>query len=64
MDESRLCDIRDEMADVFSYLLALANALNVDLSQALADKIQKNKMKYPKDRFQGRYAPLDPDLPD
>ncbi|MFG2895238.1 nucleotide pyrophosphohydrolase [Streptomyces sp. NPDC048248] len=39
--------VREEMADVLAYLLRLADVLDVDLEQALADKIEKNRRKYP-----------------
>lgn len=39
--------IAEEMADVLSYLLSLANALDVDLSAALRAKMIKNAIKYP-----------------
>lgn len=39
--------IAEEMADVLSYLLSLANALNVDLSTAFREKMKKNRVKYP-----------------
>ena len=51
--------IRDELADVFCYLLALANELNVDLSTALRDKMVKNARKYPAEEYRGRYGPED-----
>lgn len=40
-------DIADEMADVFLYLLSMANSLNIDLSQSTFAKIEKNNRKYP-----------------
>src|SRR5512136_1474474 len=47
--------IIDEVADVACYLLSLANALDIDLSAAVAAKLAKNAAKYPADRFRGRY---------
>jgi len=41
--------IGEEMADVLLYLLSLANAVDIDLSKATYDKVEKNKRKYPKD---------------
>jgi NTP pyrophosphatase (non-canonical NTP hydrolase) len=48
-------DIADEMADVACYLLSLALVLNIDLSQAILSKIDKNAIKYPADQYRGRY---------
>jgi dCTP diphosphatase len=47
--------IVDEIADVACYVLSLTNALNIDLSTAVTEKLAKNRSKYPADRFQGRY---------
>jgi NTP pyrophosphatase (non-canonical NTP hydrolase) len=51
--------VRDELADVFCYLLALANELDIDLSTALRDKMVKNVRKYPAEEYRGRYGPED-----
>ena len=54
-DASHLKEVADEMADVACYLLALANVLGVDLSQAIVDKLAKNALKYPVEKYRGRY---------
>lgn len=46
-DPNRAAHIQDELADVFSYLLQLADVLDVDLSRAVAQKIQQNEVRYP-----------------
>ena len=38
---------RDELADIFIYLLRLADVLSIDLEKAFWDKMEKNKKKYP-----------------
>lgn len=38
---------RRELADVFAYLLQLANVTDVDLAEALIEKIQLNADRYP-----------------
>jgi NTP pyrophosphatase (non-canonical NTP hydrolase) len=50
----KLQAIGEELADVLSYSLALANALDLDISEILADKMRKNALKYPADQFKGR----------
>src|SRR5262245_23354349 len=55
-DPVKLSEVRDEMADVFCYLLALANELDIDLSTAIRDKMVKNALKYPADLSRGRYS--------
>src|SRR5260221_1697599 len=46
-DPAKLGEVRDEIADVLCYALALANELNLDLSAAVRDKMVKNAAKYP-----------------
>jgi len=56
-DPIKLGEVRDEIADVLCYLLALANELDLDLSTAICDKMVKNAAKYPAELSRGRYAP-------
>ena len=56
-DPAKLAAIREEIADVLCYLLALANELNLDLATAVRDKMVKNAAKYPADMSRGRYDP-------
>jgi NTP pyrophosphatase (non-canonical NTP hydrolase) len=53
-DPSRRGDIADEIADVGCYLLSLANALDIDLSEAIVSKLERNAVKYPVEEFRGR----------
>ena len=39
--------VRDELADVFIYLVRLASVLGVDMDAAVRAKIAKNANKYP-----------------
>lgn len=54
-DESKRNAIRDELADVFCYLLSLANTMQIDVADAVFQKISKNETKYPVERFRGNY---------
>ena len=54
-DPARLQAVGEEMADVFAYLLALANALDLDLADTFKRKMAKTIAKYPADQFRGRY---------
>jgi dCTP diphosphatase len=45
--------VRLELADVFIYLLRLADRLDVDLLRAADDKIAQNERKYPVERVRG-----------
>jgi len=37
----------DEIADIAIYLLTLCHELNIDLEQAIIQKVEKNEGKYP-----------------
>ncbi|MGD0518911.1 MAG: nucleotide pyrophosphohydrolase [Thermoguttaceae bacterium] len=50
----QMTQVADELADVFCYVLAMANELNLDLSIAVRNKMAKNEQKYPADQFHGR----------
>lgn len=52
--------VAEELADVLCYALAIANELELDVSQAMRAKMRKNELKYPADAFRGRYGPEDP----
>ncbi len=45
--------VEEEMADVFLYLLRLADKLNINLLSAADDKISMNELKYPAEKVKG-----------
>lgn len=46
--------VREEVADVFAYLLQLADVLDIDLAAALREKIRRNEERYPVSLARGR----------
>jgi NTP pyrophosphatase (non-canonical NTP hydrolase) len=54
-----LREVREELADVLCYALAIANELDIDVASAMHDKMKKNRLKYPADQYRGRYGPKD-----
>jgi len=48
--------VQEEIADVFAYLLRLADVLGIDLETALTDKAAKNAAKYPAKAARGTVA--------
>lgn len=60
-DAQRLHAVTEELADVVCYALALANELDVDLTEAMRTKMRKNEEKYPVETYRGRYGPEDDD---
>ena len=53
LDAERHERVRLELADVFIYLLRLADKLDVDVMSAADDKIAQNERKYPAERVRG-----------
>jgi NTP pyrophosphatase (non-canonical NTP hydrolase) len=53
-DPAHLAEVSDELADVLCYALAMANQLEIDLSEAIRSKMIKNEKKYPIEQFRGR----------
>ena len=53
LSDARLTQVRHEMADVLVYLIRLADKLDVDLPQAVAEKMALNRIKYPADKVRG-----------
>ncbi|MDT8336869.1 MAG: nucleotide pyrophosphohydrolase [Candidatus Izemoplasmatales bacterium] len=46
-------NVKEEIADVFGYLLLLCNDLKIDLVNETQKKIEKNNKKYPIDKAYG-----------
>lgn len=46
--------IKEELGDVFIYLLNLADKLDIDLREAALEKIEINSRKYPAERVRGK----------
>jgi NTP pyrophosphatase (non-canonical NTP hydrolase) len=53
LDEAKQTAIRHEMADVLVYLIRLADKMDVDLFQAVVEKMALNRKKYPADKVRG-----------
>lgn len=47
LDGKLVARIGEELADIVIYCVCMSNALNINLSIALKDKIEKNRRKYP-----------------
>ena len=46
-------EIRQEIADIFIYLLRLSDKLDIDIEEAVREKIEINAKKYPIDLAKG-----------
>lgn len=54
-DPAVMAEIKEELADVFCYVLAFAASMGIDLCAALESKMVKNREKYPAEQFKGRF---------
>ena len=55
----RLSAVAEELADVMCYAFAIANELDIDVSNVMRAKMKKNILKYPVAEYRGRYGPKD-----
>jgi NTP pyrophosphatase (non-canonical NTP hydrolase) len=53
IDSKKLEEVKEEIADIMIFLIYLCNGLNVDLSQAVENKIKINEEKYPIEKAKG-----------
>lgn len=53
LGKKKLNQVRHEMADVLVYLIRLADKLDVDLFEAVIEKMTINREKYPADKVRG-----------
>ena len=54
-EPEQMAQIREEVADITAFLLSFANAMDIDLSDALRAKMAKNADKYPAGEYRGRF---------
>ena len=53
INSEKLAKIKDEIGDIFIYLIRLSFKLNIDMISAANDKILKNELRYPVDKAKG-----------
>lgn len=53
--KKNLQEIKYEVADVFWYITIFCHRTNIDLSEAVAAKLQHNEEKYPASKFAGKH---------
>ena len=50
----KLPKVREELADVLSYCILMADVYGLDLDEIMNEKIDKNEAKYPVEKARGR----------
>ena len=53
ISELNLEKAKEEIADIFIYLLSLTNSLKLDVNEIIENKLEKNSIKYPVEKFKG-----------
>tara|TARA_B100001057_G_C22076932_1_gene654253 strand:- start:62 stop:394 length:333 start_codon:yes stop_codon:yes gene_type:complete len=54
-DDVKIKDaVKDELVDIFFYLMRMCHKTNIDLEKSFYEKMEKNKKKYPVDKFKGK----------
>ena len=53
LSSDKKTDVEEELADVLYFVLRFAQMNNIDLSSAVAKKIEKNDKKYPAEKVKG-----------
>lgn len=51
--------VADELADVLTYCMLLADRLDIDPDEIVLRKLEQTRQKYPVDRFHGRSVKYD-----
>lgn len=59
LSDEQISEVSDELADVFIYLIRLAEKLDINLIEAADMKIKKNGEKYPVDKSKGNSTKYD-----
>jgi NTP pyrophosphatase (non-canonical NTP hydrolase) len=52
-DRRQFSRVKEEIADIFIYLLSLSNVLGLDMSEAVDEKLEQNAKKYPISKSKG-----------
>jgi len=53
LNQTELSSVREEIADIMIFLIYLCDAFQFDLLDAVANKLELNKAKYPKEKARG-----------
>ena len=53
INEEKIKAISEELSDIITYAIRISDVLNINLSDAIAEKIKKNEKKYPAEIVKG-----------
>lgn len=52
--EDKMQMIKDEIGDIFNYIIRLSDVLGINLGESFYQKMEKTKAKYPVEKVKGR----------
>jgi len=58
-DPIQIEKVKDEIADILVYLIRMVDLLDIDVNEALYNKMKKNAQKYPVDKAHGNAKKYD-----
>ena len=58
-EPSDIDEVKDELADVLTYCILLADKYDLDIEKIVLEKLEKTKAKYPIDKSYGRSEKYD-----
>jgi NTP pyrophosphatase (non-canonical NTP hydrolase) len=58
-DPSNIDEVKDELADVLTYCMLLADKYDLDFEKIVIEKLEKTRSKYPVDKSFGRSEKYD-----
>ena len=54
-DDVKIKDaVKDELVDIFFYLMRMCHKTNIDLEKSFYEKMEKNRKKYPIEKYKGK----------
>lgn len=53
-NSSKVKLVGEELADIIMYCLSMANSMKIDVAEAVASKLGKDRIKYPPEKYQGK----------
>ncbi len=58
-DDANIDDVRDELADVLTYCMLMADGLGLDINEIVLAKLDESRSKYPVDKSFGTSTKYD-----
>lgn len=55
LEDKNIGKVTEELADVVIYCLCMANVTGIDLAASIKSKVAANALKYPVEKYKGRY---------